>query len=66
MSSHKYLLIWACSRGELADEKLLSAIERYDSESFRVVKKAKRERKLDSIEILIFNIVCRSSSSETE
>lgn len=56
MPIHQHLLILACSQRKLSNKELLTAIERYDGGSFRVIKKAKREQKdLNNIKILILS-----------
>ena len=56
MSVKQYLLILACSQRKLDNKELLPAIERYDGGSYRVIRKAQREKcNLDNIEILILS-----------
>ncbi len=55
-SKTRYLLILACSRRKCSDVGLLSALDRYDGGSYRVLRKAKREGYLaKNIDILIIS-----------
>ena len=56
MPVKQYLLILACSKRKLDNKELLPAIERYDGGSYRVIRKARREKSnLDNIKILILS-----------
>lgn len=55
MADRQFLLILACSQRKIKNQKLLPAIERYDGGSFRVLRKTKRQQKLDNVEILILS-----------
>lgn len=66
MSTSQCLLILACSQRKLPNKELLSAIERYDGGSFRVLRKVIRETKqLDTVNILILSAKYGLISSST-